>query len=247
MKSRTGAVALAVSAALLVGACGGDDEEQKKKDQAAAAALAKDRAAAKEVTAQFASADDDACEAITESFLKRQFEGQDSRCETIYQAEEDDQPKVKVGKATVRGRSATAPATIGGEEGSAKLVKAGSEWKVDRYTPEKANQKELPEVEGTANAFLGAVRSSNGTVFCGLLSEEFAQQLLKTSEGGVGKCAIGASKINFASLQSKLRGVRVQRTEANGELRRARAILSNGAILLMRKPEDRWVINNIVG
>ena len=42
---------------------------------------------------------------------------------------------------------------------------------------------------------------------CGLLSEEFAQELLKVSEGGVGKCAIGASKINFSSLQGKLRGV----------------------------------------
>ena len=37
------------------------------------------------------------------------------------------------------------------------------------------------------------------------------------------------------------------RTEADGELRRGRTVLSNGTILLMRKPEDRWVINNIVG
>lgn len=247
MKSRTGAAALALSAALLMAACGGDDEAQKKKDEAAAAALAKDRSAAKEVATTFAGADDDACATITEAFMERQFDGEASRCETIYQAEDDDQPKVKVGKVTARGRKATAAATIGGEDGTAKLVKAAGEWKVDRYTPEKANSKELPEVQGTVDAFLGAVRESNGTVFCGLMSEEFAQQLLKTSEGGVGKCAIGASKINFASLQSKLRGVRVTRTEANGELRRSRAILSNGTVILMRKPEDRWVINNIVG
>jgi hypothetical protein len=247
MKSRTGALALALSAALLVGACGGDDEEQKKKEQAAAAAAAKNRKLVKQVTTQFAEAGDDACETITASFMKRQFEGEESRCVTIYQAEEDDRPKVAVGKVTVAGGKATAAATIGGEKGSAKLVMSTGGWKVDRYTPDKDNQKELPELRGTADAFLTAVRGSNGTVFCGLLSEEFAQELLKVSEGGVGKCAIGASKINFSSLQGKLRGVSVTRTEANGELRRGRAILSNGAILLMRKPEDRWVINNIAG
>ena len=246
MRSTSGALALALAAALLVGACGGDDEEQKKKE-AAAAAAAKNRKQVKLVTTEFAGAGDDACETITDDFLKRQFEEEESRCVTIYQAEGEDQPKVKVGKATVTGRSATVEATIGGEEGTAKLVKAGGQWKVDRYTPDKDNQKEIPELRGTADAFLGAVRGSNGTVFCGLLSEEFAQQLLKVSEGGVGKCAIGASKINFASLQSKLRGVSVTRTEANGELRRGRTILSNGTVLLMRKPEDRWVINNIVG
>ena len=247
MKSRTGALALALSAALLVGACGGDDEEQKKKDKAAAAAAAKDRKLVKQVTTEFAEAGDDACETITASFMKRQFEGEDSRCVTIYQAEEDDRPKVTVGRVAVTGRSATAEAEIGGEEGSAKLVKSGDAWKVDRYTPDKANQKEFPELRGTADAFLGAVREGNGTVFCGLLSEEFAQELLKVDEGGVGKCAIGASKINFSSLQAKTRGLTVQRTESNGELRRGRAVLSNGTILLMRKPEDRWVINNIVG
>ena len=247
MKSRTGALALALTAALLVGACGGDDEEQKKKDQAAAAAAAKNRKLVKQVTAEFAEAGDDACETITDKFMERQFEGEESRCVTIYQAEDDDQPKVKVGRVTVSGPRGTAEATIGGEEGTAKLVKSAGTWKVDRYTPDKSNQKELPELRGTADAFLGAVRESNGTVFCGLLSEEFAQELLKVSEGGVGKCAIGASKINFGSLQSKLRGVSVTRTEANGELRRGRTVLSNGTVLLMRKPEDRWVINNIVG
>ncbi len=247
MKRRTGALALTVSAALLMAACGGDDEAQKKKDQAAAAALAKNRSEVKQVAATFGGADDDACATFSKAFLERQFDGEVSRCQTIYQAETDDQPKVKVGKITVRGRKATASETIGGEEGTAKLVKAGGTWKVDRYTPDKSNQKEIPEIQGTANAFLGAVREGNGTVFCGLMSEEYAQQLLKVSEGGVGKCAIGASKFNFTTLRGKLRGVSVQRTEANGELRRGRTILSNGTVLLMRKPEDRWVINSIVG
>ena len=78
------------------------------------------------MTTEFAEAGDDACETITAAFMKRQFEGEESRCVTIYQAEADDQPKVAVGKVTVAGRGATAAATIGGEEGSAKLVKAAA-------------------------------------------------------------------------------------------------------------------------
>jgi hypothetical protein len=247
MKSRTGAMALALVSALLVGACGGDDEEQKKKDAAQARAAAKNKADVKEVTTTFAQAGDDACETFSEKFLERQFEQEDSRCENVYQALEDDRPKVTVGAVTVTGRNATAKATIGGEDGTAKLVKVGGEWKVDRYRPEKTNQEEFSEVRGTSDAFLGAVREGNGTVFCGLMSEEFAQELLKVDDGGVGKCAIGASRINFSSLQGKLKGVTSQRVVANAELRRARVTLSNGTALLMRKPEDRWVINQIVG
>ena len=138
------------------------------------------------------------------------------------------------------------------------LVKEDGEWKIDEVEQEESASEETdtsgettesPDSEevaaqGAVDAFLEAVRKEDEAVLCGLLTERYAQQILRErSDFAIAECVEAFGRFDWSELQQEARGVTVEDVSVSGD--RAIAELSNGEKVTLVKQGGRFVIDGI--
>ena len=117
----------------------------------------------------------------------------------------------------------------------------------DTETDTDSGSSEEDEVNAQAavDALLLGIRQDDPNIVCGLLSEEYANQLTGQQEFGIAKCVENLRKADLGSVKAQLKGIEVRETEVDPGGDTATVTLTNGETVELKKdPEDpsRYVI-----
>lgn len=247
---RGAGLALCTAALALTGCGGGDD---------GGAGGGSDEDAVREVITALTTGDQAACDKLTDRYLK-QLGGTKEGCRVSLDGDAPD-PKPEIDEVSIEEETAQV-IVLDADRSTFSLVKQGGDWMIDEVEVEEGagnqsgasgdsggasgsgggDQTEI-EAQGTADAFLQAVRDKDKNVFCGILSERYAQELLNVQDTGVGSCVTEAT-IDWGRLQGLLASKSVEGVEIDGA-GGASVSLSGGTTLRLTKDGERFVIDEV--
>ena len=95
------------------------------------------------------------------------------------------------------------------------------------------------------DAFLAGVRDADEAVICGLLDEEYAQQLTRSKEFGVAECVRELKGETFSQIQSQLKDVKVQSVTLTNGGDTGIITLSNDKTIAVKWDGSRYVITRL--
>ena len=193
------------------------------------------------------------CDKVTDKWLREVTEGDKAECERDVKEDED---RFDVKKVSVDGDKATVDGTD--DEGDSLqifLVKEDGEWKLDGGRQTGAGSSggggggggdtaDETQIRGTYQAFVDATKKENGAVFCGLISERYAAELLdRSGRFPRAECLQRSRAFNYGPLARALSRVRPGDVTVSGDSATLR--LSDGETVEFTKEKDRWVIDDI--
>ncbi len=112
-------------------------------------------------------------------------------------------------------------------------------------TDSGGSEEDEVNAQAAVDALLLGVGDADANVICGLLSEDYANELTGETELGIAKCVENLEMADLSDVQSQLEGVEVDETEVDPGGETATVTLTNGEeVDLMKDPEDesRYVI-----
>ena len=115
---------------LALASCGGDDDDDSGGSGSGAAdngAAVSDEDQITEVVETFAGSGSEACDVITDEYMKELFGGRD---QCLEQAEEGGGSDPEIDNIEVTGDTATADGTVDGDTINFTLEKDGDDWKI---------------------------------------------------------------------------------------------------------------------
>ena len=112
-------------------------------------------------------------------------------------------------------------------------------------TESGGSEEDEVNAQAAADALLLGLRDDDPNIVCGLLSEDYANQLTGQKKFGIAKCVEALRKADLSSARSKVKGVEVRETVLKDGGGAATVTFSNGETLnLIKDPKDegRYVI-----
>jgi len=112
-------------------------------------------------------------------------------------------------------------------------------------TDSGGSEEDEVNARAAVDALLLGVGDADADVICGLLSEDYANELTGETELGIAKCVENLEMADLSDVQSQLEGIEVDETEVDAGGDTATVTLTNGEeVDLMKDPEDesRYVI-----
>jgi len=239
------------TAALVLTGCGGGD--------GGAGNGGSEEDAARQAVAELFTNEPAACDNLTDRYLKEIYDTEEKCRESSDGTAAD--PKPEIDKVSVEGDTAEA-IVLDEDRSTVSLVKQDGDWLIDDFDVEEGagnasggsegsgtagesggGDEAETEAQGTADAFLQAIRDEDKDVFCGILSERYAMELLNVQETGVGECVTN-SEIDWGRLQGLLASKSVEGVEIDGA-GGASVSLSGDTMLRLTKDGERFVIDQV--
>jgi hypothetical protein len=127
-------IAALTALVLALASCGGDDDGGSDNGGSDGAAAVSDEDQITEVVETFAESGSEACDLITDEYVKELFGGRD---QCLEQAEEGGGSDPEVDNIEVTGDTATADGTVDGDTITFTLEKDGEDWKISGIEEEE--------------------------------------------------------------------------------------------------------------
>jgi hypothetical protein len=235
-------LALALALTLGLAACGGGSGKS-------------DEGQIRDIIALGNKKDTAICDRLTDKWMKDVVGGDKSDCEK--QVKQSPKNAIKTKTISVNGNKATVTAEIQDDPGEIFLVKDGGDWKLDDIqqdgspssggssSTETSTSGDRLRIKGTYDAFVAAANDEDETVFCGLMSDRYAAELIGQRGGSfpVAECVNRYKSFDFSRLQRAVRRVKPVEITVTGDT--AQLKLSDGERVLFEKQKGRWVIDDI--
>jgi ketosteroid isomerase-like protein len=139
-----------------------------------------------------------------------------------------------------------------------KYVSEDGDWKLDQFgapirdkSSEAAEGTSKPKImrgldaRATVDAYYQAIEDGDGAALCGLLSRRYALEIRegpKTSTP-ITACVEGLRNYDWSEPRRRNKGVRIVDVSRSGDT--VRVTLSTGNRAVLKRHDDRWVIDDI--